>query len=357
MVSDEEIGKYIKELRETKRITQEELANSIHISRNGLSDIEHGKIKLSVDRALILSNIFGVTVLDIYNGGKYKKEVINQTIEKINNFSIKSIKSKYKIMITSITLICVALIIIFLSYYFFNSYNSVKVYKVEGASSNFKTNEGLLIASKEKIYFSISVEEIKDKKIKSISLYQNSGNDKKLVVKNSNRKSIYLADFYNYEEYFNYDDIVKDKMNLQLIIYYGEESEEINLNVIKDYENNKILFKNKENISEKNDKVKYHDPDIPEKILNNFTYNNDSYRYQEKMDYFNMTMTYFPDAGLFILKKDYLNYSKTWNYHIAYDSLFYKKYEGDEVSMEIIETKNGSELANEFFELYNEYVK
>lgn len=356
MATDEKIGKYIKKLREEKNVTQEELANAIHVSRNGLSDIEHGKTKLSVDRALALADIFGISIVEIYNAGELNEKNINKTIEEINETTRKNIKRKYKILILVITSLFLAIVLGFLSYYFFNSYNSIKIYKVEGRGENFKTNTGLLIISKENIHFNLSVEELREKKAREITLYQIKNGKEELVAKTDNANSFYLVDFYNYEAYLNYNDVVNNKITLKLIINYDGGSEEINLDITKEYENKRVFFQKRTPISEDSTTNNYKEIGIPEKVIKEFTHKNDSYSLIKKEKNYEVNLTYFPDSELIILRKENDECDRLWRYRIRGDFMNYNKYcKNGEPNEEISIVEHDSEIAKEFYEEYNKY--
>lgn len=61
----EESGNRIKALRKQMKLTQEELADKIGISREYLGRVERGQNGLSIDLALELSDVLGVGVEDI----------------------------------------------------------------------------------------------------------------------------------------------------------------------------------------------------------------------------------------------------------------------------------------------------
>ncbi len=56
----------IKHLREKAKITQEELANRIGVSRIHMNKMENGKKPITMANALRLANIFDVSLNDIF---------------------------------------------------------------------------------------------------------------------------------------------------------------------------------------------------------------------------------------------------------------------------------------------------
>ncbi len=75
-MNNKKIGEFIKNLRTNSNLKQEELAEKIYISRSNLSDIENGRTMLSPDKALSLSEIFNVSIEELYCGEKTKFKII-----------------------------------------------------------------------------------------------------------------------------------------------------------------------------------------------------------------------------------------------------------------------------------------
>uniref|UniRef100_A0A6H1ZD18 Putative DNA binding, helix-turn-helix domain containing protein n=1 Tax=viral metagenome TaxID=1070528 RepID=A0A6H1ZD18_9ZZZZ len=54
-----EIGRQLKRLRKSRNITQAELGKKLKMSHANISDMEHGKTKLTIENLLIYQIIFG----------------------------------------------------------------------------------------------------------------------------------------------------------------------------------------------------------------------------------------------------------------------------------------------------------
>lgn len=52
----------LKELRLSKKLTQLELGNVIGIKAQAINDMEHGRVKTTLDRACILADFFNVSL-------------------------------------------------------------------------------------------------------------------------------------------------------------------------------------------------------------------------------------------------------------------------------------------------------
>ncbi len=55
------VGKKIKELREDKNLTQQEVADKLNIDRSNYSKYEHGKLELNLSMLATLAEIYNVS--------------------------------------------------------------------------------------------------------------------------------------------------------------------------------------------------------------------------------------------------------------------------------------------------------
>lgn len=151
------IGKFIYELRTEKGLSQYKLADMIPISRQAVSKWERGVTIPDSSTLLILSKIFDVSIDELLFGRRFTKGDSKSDIQRsitlgvVDDINKKSATVK-KLKI-SIILSLLIFIIMFLSYYFINSYNSIKVYTINGESNSFRTVDGIFITTKDKIYF------------------------------------------------------------------------------------------------------------------------------------------------------------------------------------------------------------
>lgn len=154
------------------------------------------------------------------------------------------------------------MLLLFGLYFFLNTYNSVKVYLIYGESKNYKINNGIFILSKEKIYFKLDIDSELNQ-IKNVTL--NKKNNKNInLLFNTDDDNLFLIDYYGYESYFKYEDIIHNKIKLVLEIENeNEEKEIIELKLIKDYENRNLIFKKTKKISL--DKATFKEINVPQK--------------------------------------------------------------------------------------------
>lgn len=362
-MDNNKIGKFIKKLREERGWNQEELAEKIYVSRNNLSDIENGKTMLSPDKALFLGNIFNVSIIDIYNGQIMDKSDVvktNETINSINERIFKSTKLRYLKIIVGIVLCFVLILFLFLAYYFFGSYNSVKFYKINGESENFNTNEGLLVVSKENIHFSLSVESKNNQEIKMLTLrYKDDVKDE--LIQQVSDNYLYIIDYYNYNEFFDYETIIKEKGTFYLEIEYDDKKESLDLRTIKQYENKRLFFKKATPITDDTEVPERKEVEIPDKILKDFTYEHNAYSYQKKMKNYTIYLGFHPDANIFFASESYKDYTISYDYYIDSNELYYSEIDMSDDTLskpQLISESTDYDTYKKFFDVYyNKYFK
>ena len=192
----DKIGKYIKEQREKLNLTQSDLGDKVHVTRQAVSSWENGKTIPDSEMLLKLSEIFSVTINEILGAETIEKA----TLELVNENNKKSLKIK-KLMI-SFLFIIILLVLSILSIYFINNYNSIQVYKISGRSNNFKIRDGIVMSTSEYSYFKLGdilVKEDKEREIKKIKLYY-VYNNKKIIVFQSDLNNQFFTDDYGYQE-------------------------------------------------------------------------------------------------------------------------------------------------------------
>lgn len=252
----DKIGKYIYKLREENNLSQNQLAEMIPISRQAISNWENGRTIPNSDTLIILSRIFKVSVDELLAGGPTEEnnlESIALNLVDEYNDKKKKLKRNFITFITTILL----LLLIFLGYYFINSYNSIKVYKINGEGENFKTTNGILITTREKMFLRLGkIMNEKNKEIKEVNLYYYDEKNNKHMIQKSSNTEVLITTKYGYDEFFIHEELneIMKKMYLE-IIYNEKEKETIKLNFKKDFANNFNFFKRKSKGKEE-DKLK-----------------------------------------------------------------------------------------------------
>ncbi len=307
-MNKEDVGQFIKNLREEKGMTQEELAKAIYCSRSNLAHIESGRVFPSHDKIVLLSSILGVSEMEIYSGRKLQNP--NEVTPSFFEY-VKHLKSKTKkYMIVSIFVIVIS-IVLFLSYYFLSSYNTIKMYKVSGETDNFIVNVGTLLVSKDKIILTFSVDSKNDLEITSMSLNYIKDNNPNFVVSHTS-SFIYIVDSYGYNEYFNYDDLQKNKGYFSLDIFSNDIKDTLELNLEQVYDNKKIVIK--KTLPIRDDTTTYETPvkEVPPKIAKNFNYKQGIYSYSFKEDDKAVDVYYYKEDGIFMVNEFQETTIKTW---------------------------------------------
>lgn len=76
------VGKNIKKLRSEKGITQEQLAERLHVTRQAVSNWETGKTQPDIDTLSALAECFEITVEEVIYGSTSQSQGNNVVIEK-----------------------------------------------------------------------------------------------------------------------------------------------------------------------------------------------------------------------------------------------------------------------------------
>lgn len=329
-MDNEKIGKFIKKLREEKKWSQQKLADELYVTQQAVSSWEKGKFIPDIEKIKLMSNIFKVPVSfllagEVLNTEKEKDEIIYKAI-KDKQQKIKKISLIFIITISSI-------FILFLIYYFVNSYRSTKVYVIHNDSGYIET-EGVMIISKSKAYFSLSINKME---IKELRLLYNDE-----VIYLSNDKDINFKDAYGYNEYINFDKLNDFIENLYLeIIDVEDKTYNVKLVLKKDFENSDLLFIEENNVSEQNDD--FSNNNIPPKIIKKFTFEkNDNYYYHNiKQKDSEINLLFWGDSMEFWVEEKKTNSLITWKYYLNDKSIYYEEQDLD------------GNIINSFFGNYN----
>lgn len=271
----EKIGQFIKELRKEKNISQNELSEEIHVTRQAISAWENGKAVPDSDVLLILSSYFNVSINEILLGKRLSSDegLEKLTLQLIDDHNKKIRKIKKLIISLSTTIIL--FLVLFLGYYFINNYNSIKVYKVNGKENIFMTHNGIFVTTKNKVYLRLgkitqqNLEE--DKDINKVKLYYKIKN-KEYVLFEENKTDILIDEEYGYKEFFLNNDMNKAINNMYLEITYNEtEKEIIKISFKETFKNTFSFLNKKENVKALKDKINLNDFRKKEALVNELT--------------------------------------------------------------------------------------
>lgn len=261
----EKIGKFIKQLRNEKNISQNQLSEEIHVTRQAISNWENGKAIPDSDILLSLSKYFDISINEILSGERNisKDNLQDIALQLIDDNNTK--KKRIKRILLSSTIIIVSILLVFLGYYFINNYNSIKVYSVNGRSGDFKTYNGIFVTTRNKLYMRLGKIKLRGKKdvskMNKVQLFYLNKENKKVVILEDNEADILLDEDFGYKEYFYTNNLNEILNSMYLQITYNEsEKEIIKLKFKEKFENN-FLFKNFEKIEVVKDEI------TPEMIL------------------------------------------------------------------------------------------
>lgn len=246
-MDQDKIGQFIKHLRTEKELSQYQLADLVPISRQAVSKWERGESIPDSSTLIRLSDIFDVTINELLAGKRLKdnsiKQLENTTLSILDDSNRKSKRIKRNFIVS--TTIITILLLLFLSYYFINSYNSTKVYTITGNGENFKIRDGLFITTKGKKYIRLgNIKYNEDLNITNIKLYYKSKNKENIILEDNDIEEFVLVDNDGYSEKvpININHIIN---NLYIKISYDDKEENIKLKLKRDYSNSSLMFKNK----------------------------------------------------------------------------------------------------------------
>ncbi len=293
-MDSKKVGKFIKSLRESKGWSQETLADKMFVDRTKVNKLENGNRNIQLEDIILLSKIFDISVEEILFGEKkcenneYKLSKMFKEYLKHQNRKRKKIKmwSILGIIIFSILYICL------ISFYFFQNYNSIKVYKFFGEDGQYTIENGLLILTREKIYFQIggitpSIDEVE--------IYSEINNRKDLVYKGSPENIFY--DFNGYNSFISYKDFIDKKQK----IYIKIDSLEIKLTFVEDFVNDNFLYDKYKKIGES---LSSKEQNTPLKIKEIFSCDSNSCSLKKENENLIYSNNFFKIEG----KNFYINY-------------------------------------------------
>lgn len=346
------IGRFIFNLRKEKGLSQNGLADLIPVTRQAVSTWELGKSLPDSQTLKILSEIFDVTIDEILAGersapeeGKSDKKR-DITLNLVDEYNSK--KRTIKRITVTFTILIMTMLLIFLGYYFISSYNSIKVYRVQGEGQNYVTNDGIIVSTNQKIYIRIGelVNKNKTEEIKNVRLYFKDKENQEKTLYKDNKTDILITFQYGYHEKFSNTEMKYLIDRLYLEIECINKVEVIKLGVKKDFSNIISLNKDKKEANNKNDTQK--DNLITyEKIKSNMeqkgTKVNNVYTLEVVED--NKKIKIELVEKLLSLKIETGEYTERWKYFLEQDStITYEKESADDSRKMTVDLTNIEKL-------------
>lgn len=310
------IGKFIKELRTEKNLSQNQLAEIIPITRQAISKWERNETIPDSFTLLKLSEIFDVTINELLQGKRIEKpnieELENTTLNIIDNSNKKIIKHKLR-FIYSVIIICL-LIIGFLFYYFINSYNSIKVYTINHDDGKFTVSDGILILTKQQVYLKIGSLKTPDNTvINNLKLVYKTNQKELTLIEDKDLDKLLIRDLYGYNSIISKGKEKQFINSLYLYITYNDiEEREIKLVLKRDFINNKILFANYGDSINNIEKQTINDSDSI-KIINKMKEKGIESETSIIYEVNNLIFVYYNDTNEMVMRN---NNNIKWNYNI-----------------------------------------
>lgn len=255
-MNQDNIGKFIKELREEKGWTQDDLAEKMFVDRTLISKWEKGITTLTSVHLKTLSQIFDVSTDEIFVGERINKE--NQN--KINNvkYDLFDYSLLMKKRLKLFLILIVILLILFLGYFFLMFYNSVNIYSVSLFSDKTSITNGIFIKMREYIILNVVIDSKSE--IKGMRLYYKNNNEEKIIQENQNSDSFYIIDFADNQDIFDFDNISTIIKNTYLDVIYEDDSKDVlKVDFSKMYSNKKLFVLYKQQNLKNTEKSKYKD--------------------------------------------------------------------------------------------------
>ena len=210
------IGQLISEARKKKKISQEELAATLHVSRQTLSSWETGRTIPDFHSMLSACRLLDINVSDIMQDENGLIQLVNREKKKTSRIYLIFI---FLLIVVVILLVSFLIII-------FNS-NKFTVYELQLNSDDYYLDDGILILSKENNYFNLGKlcsknESIDDSKDYYVKIYEIINGEERLILEKFYDNNVVISENYGYNEYFNSLDASN---NLFLDISYIEDDE------------------------------------------------------------------------------------------------------------------------------------
>lgn len=243
---DKNVGQYLKELREKKHLSQNQLAEKLHISRSVIAKYETGEREPSFNNLVLISKYFKIPITNLIP--IYENSIESTNTKDILNYLLKQNKF-FKTIVFALIIIIFTIIVSAIIYINVLNYVSTKIYRVTSIDKNPIIKDGLLIKTKDKVYLSL-ISNLDPDKVEKVEFYYKDGEEKVFMFGTSISDYIrFYADLKNdeYISFKNYDNFFNGSL---IKVYYKDNTTEyVNLIYKFDYTNNN-LEENYEEIEE-----------------------------------------------------------------------------------------------------------
>ena len=321
-MNDNKFGLFIKELRNEKGLSQEELGEVLFVHRTTINKWEKGNVIPLNDTLLRISDFFDVSVDELLNG---KRNIVEEKTSSTGLAIIDLIRSNKKLskvlFISGIAFF--SLLLLFLLYYFFTTYDSTHVYIINGDNENIKMREGLMIVSNDRLYFRVGDFYYNDEKIElsnigKIKVIYKDNNSSKVLIKGDGR-NLFVELSKSKELLIK---LLEKNESLYITVEYQDIKEEIELWYYEDFSNNSIVSVDNNSVCNENPNNNICDEKLGSNIEESTNVENDvdrkidiltknGYKYNKDKDLYyketnnNIYNFYYDNNYLIIIQKDF----------------------------------------------------
>lgn len=232
------IGSRIKNLRKENKMSQEELASKLGISRSYFSKIENGQRGLSIEIMQKLCKVFNMSMDEFL-----------ETIEEKDNYlevETKNFSKKiFKFRIINFAAIALTILFILLSMYFFNNFNRIRVYVLNGDSDTFTYTNGIFAESSQEFILKSGTFDIKNDKVKENDIINVEFKiDDELIKGQSSFFTGINIEEYSYDELFTKKGYKNSKFTVDITYKLDGEEKKETMIINKDLaiSNNKLIY-------------------------------------------------------------------------------------------------------------------
>lgn len=232
------MGSKIKKLRKDAKMSQEELASKLGISRSYFSKIENDQRGLSIDIMQKLCKIFDISMDEFFG-----------TIEEKDNYlefeTKKFSKKVFKFRMINFAAIALTILFVLFGMYFFNNFNRIRVYILNGDSDTFTYTNGIFAESSQKFILKSGTFDIKNDKVKENDIINVEFRiDDELIKGQSSFFTGINIEDYSYDELFTKKCYKNSKFVITITYKLDakEYTEEMVINKDLTISNNKLIY-------------------------------------------------------------------------------------------------------------------
>lgn len=232
------MGSKIKKLRKDAKMSQEELASKLGISRSYFSKIENDQRGLSIDIMQKLCKIFDISMDEFFG-----------TIEEKDNYlefeTKKFSKKVFKFRMINFDAIALTILFVLFGMYFFNNFNRIRVYILNGDSDTFTYTNGIFAESSQKFILKSGTFDIKNDKVKENDIINVEFRiDDELIKGQSSFFTGINIEDYSYDELFTKKCYKNSKFVITITYKLDakEYTEEMVINKDLAISNNKLIY-------------------------------------------------------------------------------------------------------------------